>query len=290
MKITTPSLEEVCEFLCHSAIEIGGLLMSSFGTAGLATKEVEQREKGSFTKEAFTGADITSQKLMIMRTEAEVLFDAYVLAEEKTPIDKRFQEQRQGQKRNAFVYDCLDGTHNFTQKSHMFGVSLGFMDGNDFKAGVVYLPLEKRMYYAVEGKGAFSWRFGAGSRRVQLRKSSSNRIAVSSKTPEQVLQGIREKGFDWEMHKSSAYSVAQILDGKINAHSTIKSNIWDIGPGFYIVRQAGGVVCDIKGESFAFDRAPESQIGKAQFFAFDSERSKELLLPIFAVYKPQQSQ
>src|SRR3989338_1842510 len=54
-----------------------------------------------------------------------------------------------------WIIDPLDGTHNYIRGISIFGVSIGIVYKGNFIAGVIYMPLEKELYVAEKGNGAY---------------------------------------------------------------------------------------------------------------------------------------
>lgn len=54
-----------------------------------------------------------------------------------------------------WIIDPLDGTHNYIAGLPFSGISIGLVDNHVFQVGVIYFPMEDRLYYAVKGEGAF---------------------------------------------------------------------------------------------------------------------------------------
>jgi len=55
----------------------------------------------------------------------------------------------------AWMVDPLDGTKEFIKRNGDFTVNIALIHNGHSIAGVVYIPVTKELYYAIEGQGAF---------------------------------------------------------------------------------------------------------------------------------------
>ncbi|MBI2442514.1 MAG: hypothetical protein HYV40_01235 [Candidatus Levybacteria bacterium] len=90
-------------------------------------------------------------------TEADDAIDAFLREElfRKFPTTEFLTEETAPseyttfiEKENLWVIDPIDGTTNFSRGSKHFAISVGLVSLGKPKVGVVYLPLEKKLYWA----------------------------------------------------------------------------------------------------------------------------------------------
>jgi hypothetical protein len=94
-----------------------------------------------------TEADIAIDR--VLRTDLRAARPDYGWLSEETEDDaERLSAQR------SFVVDPIDGTRAFIEGQTSFAHSLAVVDGGDVVAGVVYLPMEDKLYAAAKGHGA----------------------------------------------------------------------------------------------------------------------------------------
>ncbi|MEO0392822.1 MAG: inositol monophosphatase family protein [Pseudomonadota bacterium] len=155
---------------------------------------------------------------------------------------------------NTWIVDPLDGTTNFLHGFPHWCISLGVERDGDMYAGVVYDPIKDDMFYAEKGAGAFlnDRRIRVGGRQHMDeallatdvpgvgRGNHQELLEIMGKVMGKVT-GIRRTG-------SAALDLAYVASGKLDGYWERDVNAWDVGAGIVLVREAGGIVSDLRGE------------------------------------------
>lgn len=161
-----------------------------------------------------------------------------------------------------WIVDPLDGTTNFLHRFPVYAVSIAAVVGPDLVAGVVHhVPLDIR-YTATRGGGA--WQDGV-------------RLAVSTvHEPSHALIGTGVPFRDmtqWPVYRrqieavtaatagirrpgSAALDFADVAAGRYDGFWELKLAPWDIAAGTLLIREAGGVVTDLKGRDTVLHHNP----------------------------------
>lgn len=150
-----------------------------------------------------------------------------------------------------WVVDPLDGTNNFVHGLPMFCVSIALKYQGEVVLGVVYLPKLDECFYAVKNNGAFlngvklevSKNYDLSKAVVASgfpydRKSKLNNVDFVAKVIPEV-RGFRRMG-------SAAIDLCYTAAGFFDAYWELKINEWDIAAGGLIIKEAGGVMEQIK--------------------------------------------
>ena len=177
-----------------------------------------------------------------------------ILKKEFPDIDFIAEEGGGGGGEIFWVIDPLDGTKNFFKGFPWFGISVALVENMEVRVGVIYNPLNGEMFWGVDGGGAFL---------------NKDRIKVSSNTLKEkamIATGFphraREKIDNYlKVFKEIFLSVSCVrragsatLDlaytalGIFDAFFEYGLSIWDIAAGSLLVKEAGGIVTDFKGE------------------------------------------
>lgn len=100
------------------------------------------------------GTPVTSADLAAHDIIMEYLKSTYitVISEEGEHYTHDFR-----QKNPYWCVDPIDGTHDFVNKTDEFCVSVGLVDENTSKLGVLYAPALDLLYYAADGLGSFKF-------------------------------------------------------------------------------------------------------------------------------------
>ena len=194
-------------------------------------------------------ADLASEKYILEQLRAEFP-DHNIIAEESGLVWKDAEY--------TWVIDPLDGTSNFVAGIPWFGVMIGVLRDSKPVLGAMYLPIEKTLYFAEAGQGAYRNR---------------DRVQVTSETDLQNL--LCAFGFDPTPDLSSRKNVEMLFrvsgafrnvrttnslvdfcyttDGRFGGCINLKTKIWDIAAASIILPEAGGKLTYVDGRELAFE-------------------------------------
>jgi myo-inositol-1(or 4)-monophosphatase len=175
--------------------------------------------------------------------------DATVLGEELSP-EVAAQTVKKGV---VFVVDPLDGTTNFLHGFPWYAVSIAAMVEGTLMAGVVLNIATGDLFTAVEGNGAR--RNGQPIHVSTITEPIRSLVGTGFpfKYGDQVKEYLR--GFSAVMREtagvrragSAALDLADVACGRYEAFWELMLAPWDIAAGTLLVREAGGVVSDLRG-------------------------------------------
>jgi myo-inositol-1(or 4)-monophosphatase len=152
-----------------------------------------------------------------------------------------------------WIIDPLDGTKNYIHGIPWFCISIALMDAGRPAVGVVHDPVRDLFFTAERGKGAFcngraihvssaqgidgalvatGFPFRDKSRTVPYFGTLSRIFLRAS--------GVRRAG-------SAALDLAYVAQGSLDGFFEFGLSAWDIAAGSLLIREAGGIVTDIKG-------------------------------------------
>jgi myo-inositol-1(or 4)-monophosphatase len=152
-----------------------------------------------------------------------------------------------------WVIDPLDGTVNFAHGFPMFAVSIGIQKNGETIAGIVYDVMQKVIYSAEIGNGAYE-----NDKKIKVNENANLRHALLvtgfpydvRENPENALgkfvaltkatRGIRRLG-------SAAIDFCYVAKGVFDGFWEVHLKPWDMCAGKLIVEEAGGLVTDFKG-------------------------------------------
>lgn len=234
----TLDVAAVLDFAVDTARAAGDLILQH----DAPVPRIATRMKGE--RDPVTAADLASERLIVSRIR-EAFPDTAICAEEET------RDEADG--RPMWYVDPLDGTVNFSQAHPFFGVSIALYQGTEPLVGVVHVPRLDETFAAAAGRGAtlngealhvstkqrlldcvLATGFAYG--RAELPDNNVDHFANL------VLQvrGLRRGG-------SAALDLAYVAAGRLDGHWEPHLNAWDVAAGVLLVREAGGVVTDMRG-------------------------------------------
>jgi myo-inositol-1(or 4)-monophosphatase len=154
----------------------------------------------------------------------------------------------------VWIIDPIDGTRNFIHGFPQFAVSIGIRYKGKIEHGVIYDPLRQELFIASRGKGA-----RLNDRRIRVSNhtrleecllatgfthhSSKSLLTAHLKTIETLLPlcgDIRRPG-------AATLDLAYVACGRLDGFWELGLKIWDIAAGVLLVKEAGGLVCDVDG-------------------------------------------
>ena len=206
--------------------------------------EVEIKEDNS----PVTIADKRSNAIILGYLKEAFPEDGF-LSEESEDDLSRMEKSR------VWIVDPLDGTKEFVSRNDEFAINIALAIDKEPVLGLIGVPTQKKIYYAVRGEGAFIFENG-----------EAKRIHVSSRKEGELIpycsRSFRNKDaiIFVEDHPEifagpciplgSSLKMAYIAEGKgdyfLRLYSGTKE--WDVASGDIILREAGGVM--INGEDF----------------------------------------
>jgi myo-inositol-1(or 4)-monophosphatase len=221
----------------RAARQAGSIIMRSFQR--IDTLTVAEKQVNDFVSDV----DRAAEQAII-----EVIRRSYphhaILAEESG--------EHQGNE-YQWIVDPLDGTTNYLHGFPQFSVSIALQHRGQLESAVVYDPLRDEMFTASRGNGAL-----LNDRRLRVtdRKSLKGALLGTGipfrdqrylddylgmlKALVKDTAGIRRPG-------SAALDFAYVAAGRIDGFWELGLSAWDFAAGALLVREAGGVVSDIRG-------------------------------------------
>ncbi|MBG0813457.1 inositol monophosphatase family protein [Planomonospora sp. ID82291] len=156
----------------------------------------------------------------------------------------------------TWVLDPVDGTANLLHGIPLCGVSLGLVDGDLPRLGVIELPFLGSRYTAVEGGGARA--DGVAIRASGAQDPQAAVVAVGDyavgdgaealNRPRLALTaGLAARVQRVRMFGSAAVDLAWVAEGRIDAAVMLNNRPWDTAAGAVIAREAGAAVVDLDG-------------------------------------------
>lgn len=226
------------EVAIETAIEAGGILLSEFD------KPAKISYKGEV--DLVTQADRRSEEAIVGRLRS--YFPTHTIVAEEG-------SGQEGDTRHRWIVDPLDGTTNFAHGYPCFAVSIGFEEGGELVAGVIYQPVSKELFTTARGEGAH-----LNGRRIEV--SSIDHLATSllatgfpsvKRSRNVNIQYYRD--FTLRSHGvrrdgSAALDLAAVACGRFDGFWEFGLHSWDTAAGVLLVREAGGVVTNFSGQPY----------------------------------------
>ena len=141
---------------------------------------------------------------------------------------------REGDGRDEFVL-ALSGASNFVRGNPHFAISLALRSNDETKIALVYSPIDERLYYAEQDRGAyiFSAYHSARIKVSNLVEESELTVAYNTSDNRPTIGDVRRTG-------CPALDLAWVAAGKLDAFVSEPLDFAEIAAGDLLVREAGG--------------------------------------------------
>lgn len=186
-----------------------------------------------------TEADLAMQRVLI--SELSARWPDYQVLGEEMPADRQ-QALLEDSARGLWVVDPLDGTSNFAAGLPFFGVSVALVKAGRVVLGVVYDPMARECFSAVEGQGA--WLNGEPLKLACTRDRLDDCIGLvdfkrlpaqlacrlASDAPYRSQRSLGSVALDW----------CWLAAGRLQLYLHGAQRLWDYGAGGLVFTEAGG--------------------------------------------------
>lgn len=139
---------------------------------------------------------------------------------------------------HAWVIDPLDGTVNFSQGLHYWGVSIAHLKNGKPQTGAVYLPMIDELYTAELGTGAF-----LNNKPISINEDRGEELfplfVHCSRMHKKYTAKIRYKK---RSLGAAAYHLCLVARSTAALALESTPKIWDYAAGWLIIEEAGGAV------------------------------------------------
>ena len=152
-------------------------------------------------------------------------------------LSEEIGEIRNNDKENIWIIDPIDGTNNFLHGIPHFAICIALLSKNEIVSGLIFDPIKDEMFFAEKNKGVYL-------NNQRLRVSSRNKLDDCLFSSNQ--EGLKFSSLNMRCSGSSALDMAYVASGRLDGFFQNKLNIWDVAAGSLMVKEAGGVVNDIK--------------------------------------------
>ncbi|WP_026934150.1 3'(2'),5'-bisphosphate nucleotidase CysQ [Christiangramia echinicola] len=241
-----------------AAIEAGNVIMKVYGSEDF---KVENKDDDS----PLTQADL----------RANAVINSY-LNNTSIPIISEENKQTDFDQRknwtNCWIVDPLDGTKEFIKRNGEFTVNIAYIANNLPKLGVIYVPVQKTIYYA---DGSSAWKqilkttdplsfAHADSTRIAPEKLEGKIRVVGSRShmnedTKAYISNLEQNSTDEieVVSKGSSLKFCLVAEGNADVYPRFAPTMeWDTAAGQAICSAAGLKVIDrLTGEEMRYNRA-----------------------------------
>jgi len=234
-----------------------------FKLTELSQKEVSYKERD----EVVTSSDLYIEKELIKAIK-KVFPNDHFHSEEYNKLTEL--------KDRTWIIDPIDGTSNYVHHLDLFVNQIAFYDQGEIVLSYINVPRADKVFYAIKGEGAYL-------NGIRIHTTSSNQpnmlmslVGISHKTEKdksyfyKMLDFAYQNSIKIRMLGTLGYELAAVAEGSFIVLYTDVTNFWDIAPGLLLVREAGGVVLNDKGDEY--------MMGDQHMFCFCDSSIKDRII------------
>lgn len=196
-----------------------------------------------------TKADLESNKILrsvLENSEIPILSEEDV--DDKTRLESEY----------VWIVDPLDGTSDFVNRTGEFTIMVGLVQNHIPVMGLIYWPVNQKLYYAEKGMGAFCYDSGKWNKiSVRENRDLGNCIALVSRhhLSDKERQMLAHLGITNTTSIGSSLKVTQISSGVADVYltTTNKMQQWDTCASNCLVSEAGGKMTDVFGNDLIYN-------------------------------------
>lgn len=170
----------------------------------------------------------------------------------------------------VWIIDPLDGTKEFIKQNGDFSVNIALVENRRPILGIIYLPCDDVLYYAVKGKGAFFEKDGL-KRNIKVSEKKDELTAIRSRSRISVkYTEIFENEKVTRIRKvGSAKKACLIASGLAEIHYSFGYTMeWDTAAMDILVHEAGGVLEELDGKKMIYNR--EDHLNRNGFYMINN--------------------
>lgn len=233
----------------------------------LKTKtKIDYKDKGDIV----TNNDILVEKYIIKKLQKYFPNDKFLTEEHfsKSPLtDDR-----------TWVIDPIDGTSNYAYNLDLYVIQVALLVNKEIELSYIYMPFNNSHYYAIKDGGAYLNDELLLNDNIDKKSLFLSLIGLTHENTDKeafmrILNLAIKKNFKVRMLGSVGYELAKVSDNTFDMLATNVSNLWDIAPGILLVREAGFLLLNEKGEDYKF--------GDKFIVAIKHQKYFELLKDVF---------
>ncbi|HHT9129990.1 MAG TPA: inositol monophosphatase family protein [Candidatus Brocadiaceae bacterium] len=231
-------LDKYLKIAREAALRAGVVLKEHFRK--LCPSMINEKDKNDYV------TDVDRRSEEIIKGHIKSHFNNHDILAEESLVEKHSSPF-------LWIIDPLDGTLNYIHGLPSFAVSIALEIEGELTVGLIYEPLRENIYSAIKGRGAFK----NGKRIHVSRTKTLNTSLIATGFPFRIKDiidpylkvfrelfmhatGIRRGG-------SACLDLAYTAEGIFGGFFECTLSPWDMAAGVLLVKEAGGVVTDFKG-------------------------------------------
>tara|TARA_B100000575_G_scaffold289912_1_gene292588 strand:- start:940 stop:1713 length:774 start_codon:yes stop_codon:yes gene_type:complete len=229
-------------------------LIDTFFLAGKICLEL--REKGLIKEIKEDNTPVSNGDLEVNKIVSEKISkltpNIPIISEEKN--DNKSKEDL----KDFWLIDPIDGTYDYINNLEEFTINAGLILDNKPKAGIIYAPAKKRMFYTYGEKLSFELTNQVKKKLDPVKNFNKDEIkfvSYSDKIKPQIESYHQKFNVKKYLRMKSSLKFCVIAAGEFDGYiAEPRAFEWDIAAGHAILINAGGIVTDFDGNEIFYGK------------------------------------
>jgi len=158
-----------------------------------------------------------------------------------------------------WLVDPLDGTREFIKRNGEFTVNIALIEHGEPVMGVVYAPVLDVYYFGARGTGAFVQRSNVAAQPIAAKPHTAgetlNVVASRSHSDARTEALLKRLGEHQCISMGSSLKLCLVAEGKAHFYPRLGPTMeWDTAAAHAVVNAAGGIVCDMAGNTLRYNK------------------------------------
>ena len=158
----------------------------------------------------------------------------------------------------TWLIDPIDGTSNYAHGLDLFVIQIALTEAGQTVLSYVYAPKLKKTYHALLGEGAFLngerisvCREGDPRNRLMTMVGLTHRAETDKTDFLRMIAFSQKSGIKTRILGTMGLEMALLAEGVFVLLFTDVTNLWDVAPGFLLVKEAGGILLNRAGQPYS---------------------------------------
>ncbi len=153
-----------------------------------------------------------------------------------------------------WVIDPLDGTNNFATHNPMFCVAMALVYQGEAVLSVIYVPILKELFWATNNGSYLNGKKISVSNHNNFQELfvtyCHGKTLADNKKAFKAYEYFHLHAHECRHFGSTSLELAMVACGRTDVLMVSGTSPWDVIPGIYLVKNAGGVVTDWQGQEW----------------------------------------
>ena len=221
------------------------------GELSLSLRERGLKKEMKSDNTPVSNGDLEVNKF-ITKKISEITPDIPIISEETS------ENKDNNQLINFWLVDPIDGTYDYINNLEEFTINAGLIINNKARAGLIYAPAKKRMFYSYEKGNSYELTNGQTinlSNKIIKNNRPIKFVSYSNKIKPEIQKIYQDIGVVENVKMKSSLKFCVVAASEYDGYvAEPRAYEWDIAAGHAILEHSGGTVTDFNGKEIFYGK------------------------------------